>query len=78
MLTALAADRTAALNGGENLLDDKVYICTMNGCGFGKGNMPRCLRCGFEEKEAERRKALPLIKGEDGLMRKHVGISSDE
>ena len=30
-------------------------------------------KCGFNFKENERRKKLPLVKGEDGLWRKYVG-----
>lgn len=54
------------------------YICVMGGCKAANANQTVCRRCGFERQEEKRRKALPLIKGEDGLMRKHVGISSDE
>lgn len=59
-------------------MDEVVYRCVMGGCYLGKDNKPRCQHCGFEEKEAERRKALPLVKDKDGLRRKHVGIKQDE
>lgn len=45
-------------------------ICTMGGCvDFGA----ECLRCGFERREAEYRKTLPMILGKDGLRRKYTG-----
>lgn len=31
-----------------------------------------CSRCGFNRKEAARRKRLPLMPGEDGLLRKVI------
>ena len=49
------------------------YICVMGGCKEAKTNQAGCRRCGFEIQEEKRRKALPLIRGEDGLFRKHVG-----
>lgn len=57
--------------------NEPSYICVMGGCKEGKTTR-QCRHCGFELQEEKRRKALPLIKGEDGLLRKHVGISSDE
>lgn len=45
-------------------------ICVQNGCSDGVG--PWCCRCGFNRKELERRKSLPLAVDSDGLYRKHV------
>lgn len=45
-------------------------ICVQNGCSDGVG--PWCRRCGFNRKELERRKSLPLEVDSDGLFRKHV------
>lgn len=35
-----------------------------------------CARCGWEEDEAARRQTLPIVKDEDKLRRKHVGVSN--
>lgn len=45
--------------------------CTyhINGCRVPGG----CENCGFDKREAERRKQLPLTIGPDGLARKIVG-----
>ena len=33
---------------------------------------PDCDTCGFNAAEAERRKQIPLVLGEDGLLRKYI------
>lgn len=54
----------------QEALTQARKICTMGGClDFGAA----CLRCGFERREAEFRRALPMIRGEDGLRRKYTG-----
>lgn len=35
-----------------------------------------CMHCGSNPDEYERRRALPLVKDEDGLRRKHIGVSN--
>ena len=42
--------------------------CLMGSCTMGGD----CERCGFDRKEDERRKKLPLTLCEDGLMRKII------
>ena len=32
-----------------------------------------CSKCGWDADELARRRALPLVKGEDGRWRKHTG-----
>lgn len=45
-------------------LDKRIRDC--------EGITPACTRCGFEIKERDRRKLLPLVYCEDGLLRKNV------
>ena len=52
-------------------------ICLKNGCPEAKGHPEICLRCGFEEREHERRLRLPLTKGEDGLRRIYIHEKKD-
>lgn len=42
--------------------------CLRGGCDV----IGQCSRCGFDRSENERRKLLPLVKGEDGLRRKII------
>lgn len=44
-------------------------MCPGAGCAWPTG----CSKCGFDRKEAERRKRLPLILCEDRLYRKIIG-----
>lgn len=46
-------------------------FCIQYGCRNGAG--PWCCQCGFNRQEDERRRQLPLVKGADGILRKHVG-----
>ena len=59
-------------------MDEVTYECIMYGCGLSKGGKPVCRHCGFEKAEAERRKALPLVRDKDGFRRKHVGIKHEK
>ena len=58
--------------------DPKVSIeypnCLRGGCADGHVSKSNCQYCGFDVDEDERRKALPLVKGEDGLYRKNVYV----
>lgn len=51
--------------------------CLQGGCGRFNGYL-NCVRCGFNVYEYERRRALPLIEGEDGLRRKHAGAGEEK
>lgn len=55
----------------EAQMNPKNY-CIYGGCSSGGG--PWCNRCGFNRYEDERRRNLPLVKGEDGISRKYVGV----
>lgn len=48
--------------------------CLLCGCPDGKINAEKCNHCGFDADEDARRKELPIVRGEDGLHRKHVGV----
>lgn len=48
----------------------KYENCNMAGCSAGEG--PWCARCGFNKREDERRKKLPLVEGTDGICRKLI------
>lgn len=50
--------------------------CIQGGCKFRQG--PWCKTCGFRPEEAERREKIPLTLGEDGLLRKYLGIARQE
>ena len=50
--------------------------CTLPQGGSACAAHTGCETCGWEEAERARRKALPLVRDEDGLRRKHVGISN--
>lgn len=41
-------------------------------CGNWEENRAACVRCGWELNEGLRRQQLPMVKGEDGLLRKIV------
>lgn len=43
--------------------------CRFGGCSEGKANGTACQHCGFDKDEHERRKKLPLVRCEDGLVR---------
>lgn len=45
----------------------------MGGCVYEKLGAIMCKDCGNEAHEHLRRMQLPLIRGEDGLLRKYVG-----
>ncbi len=45
-------------------------FCILHGCHTGAG--PWCNRCGFNRQEDERRRQLPLVMGDDGILRKYV------
>lgn len=47
--------------------------CLMGGCAYEKLGAIMCKDCGNEAHEHLRRMQLPLIRGEDGLLRKYVG-----
>jgi len=52
--------------------DKRFPGCMLNpayGCTAGE---KKCGGCGFDRAEAERRKRLPFVRGEDGLLRKIV------
>ena len=44
--------------------------CLLHGC---DAEIQNCERCGWNKKEAARRKRLPLVRCADGLRRKLVG-----
>ena len=52
-----------------------VMKCLQGGCSH-HNDFKSCPRCGFNRDEDKRRKKLPMIKGEDGLLRKYVGKSN--
>lgn len=54
----------------------KVSDCIIGNCQDGRG--PWCHKCGFHQKEFERRKELPLVGGPDGVYRKYVGVKDAE
>ena len=56
--------------------------CTALGCrlilaGKSREKIPACRNCCNDVDEQARRKALPLVKGPDGLRRKYLGIKED-
>lgn len=51
------------------MLPDSISQCPMRYAGG-----EACLRCGWQQEELERRKGLPLVKDENGIRRKHVGM----
>lgn len=53
-----------------------VQQCMLKDGGAGCGL--QCERCGWNRQEYERRKALPLVRGEDGLRRKILPPRPDE
>lgn len=46
-------------------------------CGENDGGR-RCKSCGWSREEQERRRGIPLTRGENGLLRKEVGIGTEE
>lgn len=44
--------------------------CLMHGC----GNISKCFFCGFNRREAQRRKHIPLTPNEAGLLHKNVAF----
>lgn len=57
---------------------EKFYAdqCLLACCRHGGG--PWCKHCGWNVKEVERREAIPLTLGEDGLRRKYLGLTVEE
>ena len=51
--------------------------CLQGGCGHFQG-VASCKTCGFWKTEHARRLKLPMVKGRDGLRRKHVGRKHEE
>ncbi len=54
-----------------------IYKCTARdavNCAKEEYANLSCRYCGFEEEEAERRKALPTVAGFNGLSRKYVAV----
>lgn len=51
------------------MLPDSISRCPMRYAGG-----ETCRRCGWQQEELERRKGLPLVKDENGIRRKHVGM----
>ena len=49
--------------------------CLMSGC---MNVNARCEHCGHNRKERDRRLAIPLTEGPDGLRRKYVGIPKEK
>lgn len=47
--------------------------CTCGGCGIQGWHQMDCVGCGFHEIEVRRRKRLPLVQLENGLLGKYVG-----
>ena len=45
--------------------------CLIGGCPLFVGYF-KCLKCGFNKYENDRRKKIPLTEGPDGLRRKYV------
>ena len=70
----------------RDLLAEQVKAgCTCGGCGADRWRPPDCRGCGFHEKEAARRKKLPLVRLENGLAGIYLGkqkklpkVSEDE
>ena len=48
----------------------KQPVCLLRGC---DAEPKDCARCGWNKKEAARRRRLPLTRCKDGLQRKLVG-----
>ena len=51
---------------------EAIEGCLQGGCGHYSG-VANCRHCGFWKAEHARRLTLPMVKGPDGLWRKHVG-----
>jgi len=70
----------------RELLEKQVQKgCTCGGCGRSGWSPADCRKCGFQAREAERRKKLPLVRLENGLIGLYVGkqkkyprVSEDE
>lgn len=59
------------------MTSDRDLVCTKGGCRDGRGQMPICRRCGWEQHEAARRKNLPLVPDGKGKLRMCVGTKVD-
>ena len=51
---------------------DLIRECIMQGCDSHEKIKEDCLHCGFYRAEAQKRKELPLVKDQDGGLRKIV------
>lgn len=58
----------------RELLQKQVeHGCTCGGCGAPGWRMTDCATCGFHKIEERRRKRLPLVILDNGLIGKYVG-----
>lgn len=50
-------------------------FCILKGCITGAG--PWCTTCGWNTRDDDRRKRIPLVTDENGISRKHVGVPTN-